>query len=77
MNYVIIFEKINDPSFPPDYYYAHIPALGLTAHGSGIEGARRAATDLALVWVAEKKANNEEIPNPELLISTLEVADAL
>jgi hypothetical protein len=77
MSYLVIFEKIVDQSFPPDFYYAHIPALGLTTHGPGIEGARRAANDLAQIWIAEKIANNDEIANPEILISTLELNDAV
>ena len=52
MQYGIIFEKIEDPGFPAGYYYAHIPALGLTTHGIGIEGARAAAIDLIKLWVA-------------------------
>lgn len=77
MSYLVIFERITDQSFPPDYYYAHIPALGLTTHGPGIEGARHAANDLVQIWIAEKKANNEEIANPEILVSTLDLHDAV
>ena len=46
MIYGILFEKITDPDFPKGYYYAHVPTLGLTTHGLGIEGARTAAEDL-------------------------------
>ncbi len=77
MSYLVVFEKITDQSFPPDYYYAHIPALGLTTHGLGIDGARQAANDLLQIWIAEKKANHEDIANPEILVSTLELSDAL
>ena len=42
--------------------YAHIPALSLTTHGLGIEGAREAARDLLQLWIGEKKANGEPIP---------------
>lgn len=55
MTYSVIYEKINDASFPPGYYYAHIPALDLTTHGLGIDGAREAAKDLVKLWIEEKK----------------------
>ena len=72
MNYIFIFEQIIDGSIPPGYYFAHIPAVGLTTHGLGIEGARKAAEDLLQLWIAEKAANNEKILNPEILVSTLD-----
>jgi hypothetical protein len=56
MNFGILFEKIQDKDFPAGYFYAHVPSLGLTRHGLGIEGARQAAFDLARLWFAEKKA---------------------
>ncbi len=62
MTYTIIYEKISELSFPPGYYYAHIPTLDLTTHGLGIDGAKEAALDLLKLWVIEKKANNEPIP---------------
>jgi len=77
MSYLVIFEQIIDGSMPSGYYYAHIPAVGLTTHGLGIEGARKAAEDLAQLWIAEKSANNEKILNPEILVSTLELSDAV
>lgn len=58
MSYLLIFEQILDASWPDDYYYAHIPALGLSTHGSGIEGARAAANDLLQLWLAEKKEHH-------------------
>ncbi|MFA4922684.1 MAG: hypothetical protein WC557_00640 [Ignavibacteriaceae bacterium] len=61
MTYTIIYEKINDPSFEEGYYYAHLPALDLTTHGVGIEGAKAAALDLLKLWIEEKKANGEQI----------------
>jgi predicted RNase H-like HicB family nuclease len=62
MVYSIVFEKITDTSFPSGYYYAHVPALDLTTHGVGIEGAREAARDLITVWLEEKRANGEPVP---------------
>jgi predicted RNase H-like HicB family nuclease len=55
MTYGILVEKTESADLPPGYYYAHVPALGLTTHGEGIEGARAAAEDLIKLWVAEKK----------------------
>jgi predicted RNase H-like HicB family nuclease len=59
MNFGVLFEKVTDKGFPPDNYYAHVPSLGLTTHGSGIEGARQAATDLLRLCIAEKYSNGD------------------
>jgi len=76
MTFAVLFEKIEDEDFPPGYYYAHVPSLGLTTHGLGIEGARAAADDLVRLWVAEKRANGEEISAPsDHLFTTLEVRE--
>jgi len=78
MTYTIIYEKISDGSLPEDYYYAHIPALDLTTHGLGIDGAKNAAKDLIKLWIEEKKANGEIVPmEDETLISKIDVEDAL
>jgi len=79
MNYGILFEKVEDKNFPPGYFYAHIPSLGLTTHGLGLEGARQAAFDLACGWLAERKAHGELLSAPsEILFSTLDIPnDAL
>ncbi|MFA6572423.1 MAG: hypothetical protein WCT77_14440 [Bacteroidota bacterium] len=55
----IIIEKNNEPDFSDGFYYAHIPSFGLTTHGLGIEGALAAAKDLLLLWLDEKRTNNE------------------
>ena len=76
MNFSIVFEKVQEAGFPSGYYCAHVPSLGLTTHGSGIDGARQAAVDLLRLWIAEKHANGEKIPaSPETLFSTLELPD--
>jgi predicted RNase H-like HicB family nuclease len=78
MKFTIVLERINEPSFPPDYYYAHIPSLGLTTHGKGIEGAKSAMYDLVRLWIEEKKANGEIVmEEQESYISTIELQDAL
>ena len=76
MNFGVLFEKVTDKEFPAGYYYAHVPSLGLTTHGLGIDGAREAAADLLRMWIAEKRANGEKInASGETLFSTLEVPD--
>ncbi|MFP4419032.1 MAG: hypothetical protein ACLFRG_00640 [Desulfococcaceae bacterium] len=76
MIYGILFEKINDADFPEGYFYAHVPTLGLTTHGSEIEGARAAAEDLIRLRIAEKKENHEAVPPAsEMFFSTIEIED--
>ena len=75
MNYAIPLERIDDQSYPKGYYYAHIPSLGLTTHGLGVDGAREAARDLLNVWIAEKKSKGEVVPSPgEFYFSTVELS---
>lgn len=76
MTYGILFEKVEDRAAMPGFYYAHVPALGLTTHGEGIEGARAAAFDLVKLWIAEKRAAGETVAHPsEFLFSTMEIPD--
>lgn len=76
MNYPVLFEKIISPDFPSGHYYAHIPSLGLTTHGLGIEGARAAAIDLGRLWIAEKIANREPFGEPgDCLLGTVEISE--
>jgi len=70
----VLFEKIEDADYPRGYYYAHIPSLGLTTHGLGIDGAKSAALDLLRLWIDEKKEIGEDVFAPqEILYSTLEI----
>ncbi|MBU2444004.1 MAG: hypothetical protein KJ666_00315 [Bacteroidetes bacterium] len=74
MKYTIIYERITEPGFEEGYYYAHIPALDLTTHGFGIDGAKASAIDLVKLWVEEKKSAGEDIRiENESLVSTLEI----
>lgn len=76
MNLGVVFEKVEDPGFPPGFYYAHVPSLGLTTHGEGVENARKAAVELVQLWISEKKAAGERIVSgSEFLFSTLEIPD--
>ena len=78
MTFTIVYQKISEKDFPPGYYYANIPALDITTHGLGIDGAKAAAKDLLKLWIEEKRAAGEEIiPEDDLLISKLELEDAL
>ncbi len=61
MRYTVILEPTNETD-QPGWYYAHIPALDLTTHGLGIEGAMAAARDLVTGWIAELKKNGQEVP---------------
>ncbi len=78
MIYSIVYERIDDTSLPAGYYYAHIPALDLTTHGQGIEGAKAAALDLARLWIEEKRANGEAVPvEKEAFFSQIELGNAV
>ena len=77
VRYSVLLEAIAEPGFE-GYYYAHIPTLGLTTQGLGIEGALAAAQELAGVWLAEKLAHGETVP-PEntALFAQIDVSDAV
>ena len=62
MEYSVLIEKINDGSLPDGYFYAHIPALDLTTHGMGIQGAKSAAEDFIHIWIEERLAHSEPVP---------------
>jgi predicted RNase H-like HicB family nuclease len=58
----------------PGLYYAHVPSLGLTTHGYGIEATMEAARDLIQLWIEEKKEHGETLaPAHESLLATVEV----
>ncbi len=76
LNFGILLERIEDKELPRGHFYAHIPSLGLTTHGLGIEGALEAARDLLQQWIAKKRGNHEAVPGPgELFFSTLELSE--
>ncbi len=76
MTYSIVLEKITEAGFPSGYYQAYVPRLGLATHGLGIEGARAAALELVLLWIAEKRANGEEVPTEqETMFTTIKVPE--
>lgn len=78
MRYAIVIEPVNEPGFPPGYFYAHVPTLDLTTHGEGIEGAKAAAQDLIRLWVEEKRARGEQVPREaDSYFAHVEIDDAL
>lgn len=78
MRYSVLIEAVTDPDFPPGYYYAHVPALDLTTHGLGIEGAKQAARELLTLWIEEKLAHGEPIPREtDAYFAHIELDDAL
>ena len=73
MKYSVLIESA-DLEEQPGLYYAHVPSLGLTTHGHGIEAAIGAARDLIQLWVQEKRAYGEmPAPAQQSLLATVEV----
>ena len=76
MEYSIFLEPVNEPGFD-GWFYAHVPALDLTTHGQGIEGATAAAHDLISGWVSEKRSRGEKVKvETGSYITRVEVSDA-
>jgi predicted RNase H-like HicB family nuclease len=75
MRYTIILEPTNETE-NPGWYYAHIPALDLTTHGFGLEGAMDAARDLVTGWIAELRSNGKAVPvETQGFVSQIEIPD--
>ena len=74
VRYSLLIEPVEDTEGLPGFYYAHVPSLGVTTHGRGIEGAIAAARDLIRLWVEEKRAAGENPVCPgESLLATVDV----
>lgn len=74
MRYGVLLEPVEASQGMPGSYYAHVPSLGLTTHGEGVEGAMSAARDLIRLWVEEKREAGESLADPaECLLATVEV----
>ena len=74
MRYSVLIEPVEESEKLPGFYYAHVPSLGITTHGNGVEGALAAARDLIQLWVNEKQAAGEILPPArESLLATVEV----
>jgi predicted RNase H-like HicB family nuclease len=75
MRYTVILEPTHEADHP-GWYYAHIPALDLTTHGQGPEGAMTAARDLILGWIQELRSRGEKPPiEQDALIGHIEISD--
>jgi predicted RNase H-like HicB family nuclease len=75
MKYAVVIEPVEDSEGMPGHYYAHVPSLGITTHGGGVEGAMSAARDLISLWIEELRAAGKEPKVPgESILATLEVA---
>jgi predicted RNase H-like HicB family nuclease len=75
MKYAVLIEPVEESEGMPGFYYAHVPSLGITTHGGGIEGAMAAARDLISLWVEEMRATGKDPKTPgESILATLEVA---
>jgi predicted RNase H-like HicB family nuclease len=73
MRYSVILLPIREPGFEGQYL-ARIPALDLTTHGKGVEGAVEAARDLARLWAAEQGQRGLELPlDNEVFLTQIEV----
>lgn len=76
MEYSIFLEPVDDPGFE-GWFYAHVPALDLTTHGQGVEGATAAAHDLIRLWIDEKRSRGEPVKRESgSYITRIEVPDA-
>lgn len=74
MRYPVMLERIPEAEGMPGYFYAHVPSLGLTTHGAGVEGALEAARDLVTLWNEEKRAHGEPVAaGSEAILVTVEV----
>lgn len=70
-----MIEPVAESEGMPGFFYAHVPALGLTTHGRGVEGAVEAARELVTLWNEEKRSHGEAVPAPsEPILTTVEVA---
>jgi predicted RNase H-like HicB family nuclease len=75
MRYTVVLEPTHEPDHP-GWYYAHIPALDLTTHGNGVEGALAAAKELVAGWVAELRTRGEPVPiETQGFVSQIEIPE--
>jgi predicted RNase H-like HicB family nuclease len=74
MRYSVLLEPVEEQENMPGYFYAHVPSLGITTHGHGVEGALEAVRDLIHEWVDEKRAAGEcPRSTRESVLATVEV----
>jgi predicted RNase H-like HicB family nuclease len=74
MRYAVVLEPIPADEGMPGFFYAHVPTLGLTTHGPGMEGALDAARDLIVLWTEEKRSHGEPVAAAsDAVLATVEV----
>jgi len=73
MRYAVMLEKLPEAEGMPGYYYAHVPSLGLTTHGEGMEGALDAAKDLLSLWVDRRSQGESVAAAQEEVLASVEV----
>lgn len=72
--YTVVIEPTREPEHP-GWYYAHVPALDLTTHGEGVQGALEAAQDLIAGWIAELREVGKAVPIEDgAFVTQVEVA---
>lgn len=70
----VLVEPVEPSESMPGRYSAHVPSLGITTRGSGMEGAIAAARDLIHPWVEDKReAGESAVPTRESLPASVEV----
>lgn len=78
MRYSLLIEPVRKEGYPAGYCFAHVPALDLTTHGKGIEGAKAAAENLIRLSLEEKRACGQFIPvEKDSFFAHVEIDDAL
>ncbi len=74
MKYSVLLEPIEESQGMPGGYYAHVPTLGLTTHGQGVEGALVAAKDLIHLWVEEiRESGGTPMVSRDAILAAVEV----
>jgi len=75
MRYAVMLERLPAEEGMPGFFYAHVPSLGLTTHGLGVEGALEAARDLVTLWNEEKRMQGEPVSaQAEAILASVEVS---
>ena len=78
LRYTVVIKPVEEDE-DPGWYYAHVPALEITTHGKGVEGALAMAKDAIECWIGGLRDTGEAIPRErEVIVAQVEVrTDAL
>lgn len=78
LRYSVVLTPVRDDPGFEGWYYAYLPALDVTTHGEGVEGALAAARDAAEAWVEARREHGEPVPKgDDSLLTQIEIGDAL